>query len=101
MQILDGGIAYISEGCNKPLIRRPVLVESQRVAVTVEGSTEGCCFTPSHVFAGCNVSLETGLHQVLVPGVFNHRLERFPVVGITNSDISFILTGGIAVDDIQ
>ena len=100
MQVPDGSIACMTEGSNKPFFRCwfPLLVEGQRMAVTVEGTTEGSSFGYSHVLTDLNVGIENCVHVILVHSIIYHHSKLVPVVGITDGNKCRILTDGIAVD---
>ena len=59
MQVLDGGIAYMPEESYKPIIRCrfPILVESYRMAIAIEGAvihgSFGYSYVLTHRDVGC------------------------------------------------
>ena len=103
MQVPDGSIACMTEGSNKPFFCCwfPLLVEGQRMAVTVEGTTEVSTFAYSYVLTDLNVGIENSAHVVLVHSIIYHHSELVPIISITDDDKRRILTDGIAVDKRQ
>ena len=103
MQVPDGSIACMTEGSNKPFFRCwfPLLVEGQRMAVTVEGTAEVSTFAYSYVLTDLNVGIENSAHVVLVHSIIYHHSELVPIISITDDDKRRILTDGIAVDKRQ
>ena len=99
MQVPDGSIACMTEGSNKPFFCCwfPLLVEGQRMAVTVEGTTEGSSFGYSHVLTDLNVGIENCVHVVLVHSIIYHHSKLVPIAGITDGNKCRILTDGKAV----
>ena len=97
MQVPDGSIAGMTEGSHKFLVRRNSLVECQRMAVTVEGTTEGSSFGYSHMLIDCDVGIENCAHVVLVLSTIYHHSKLVPIVGITDDNKCRILSDGITV----
>ena len=99
MQVPDGSIACMTERSNKPLFccGFPLLVECQRMAITVEGTAEVSTFGYSYVLTDLNVGIEDSVHVVLVHSIIYHHSKLVPIGSITDDDKRRILTDGIAV----
>ena len=89
----------MAEGSNKPLVLRPVLVERQRVAVTVEGAAKNSPLGYTHVLTRRDVSSKNSIYVVLVHGFIHHHSKLMPVGGITDHDRRCEFTGGMAVGE--
>ena len=96
MQVLDSSCTYMSEGSNIPSVR-PVLVEGQRIAVTVKGAAVVGFLGNSHMLTGGDIGSQYGVHVVLVSGFIHHHGELVPVAVITDGEQCRILHRGKAV----
>ena len=76
----------MTEECNKPIVLRPVLVESYRMAVAIEGATIVSRIASAHIITGRDIGCEDSVHVILVLGFFNLIDKRGPVGGITDEE---------------
>ena len=83
MKVLYSSIAYITKGSNKSLAR-PLFVEGQRMAVTIEGAAIVCLMGYSHVLTGRDVGIKNSIHVIPISGIIHHHGKRMPVTSITD-----------------